>query len=162
MLAIIYGALAITAFWATWRDEDLRWIGVWLVGGWALSNMVAELAPVTYRPGPYTLIEMMVATAAYCAWGIHRKHRYAWALVAIVIFNTASIALNIAFAWSFPPEWRQIHVFEVGTNLCFAAECLLATGVGVADGYRTGRFHWRPLFRRSIAQPDAARQRVDP
>lgn len=153
-LLIFYGILAACAMWATWRDDDLRWIGLWLAAGWALSNIVFATLPPVARPGPFSFVEMMVALAAYLAFAEH-KYR---ALIGIVALNVASISANIAFAAINDPVWRQIHLYEVTVNLCFAAQCLVTFGVGVAHGRRTGRFHRWPLVRRGVAQPDAARE----
>lgn len=157
-LPLFYGLLAALAMWATWHDEDLRWIGLWLVFGWLLSNLLFFSVPVIHRPGPYTFIEMMVALSAYCAWGVHAGRRYSKALVAIVVTNLVSIGFNIGFASSFPPVYRQIHLFEIGTNICFGIECVLAFGSGIADGYRIGRFYRWPHFRSSIAQRNARKE----
>lgn len=156
MLFLAYGSLALLAFWACMRDRDLVWIGAWLVGGWAISNLMDWYAPPIAAPGPYTLIEMMVLTAVYCAWAEHRP-RYRWPLTGIAICNTASIAANVAFAANFPPIRQQIYLWEGTVNMIFAAECLLAIGVGVADGVRTGRFAGWPRLRRHDPQPDARR-----
>src|SRR5687768_3754140 len=94
ILIVFYGALAALAVWATWKDEDLRWIGWMLAGGFVLSNILYFTAPVTARPGPYTLIEILVALAAYCAWGATGYR----VLVALVAVNLASVGLNVAFA----------------------------------------------------------------
>lgn len=154
LMALGYGVLACVAMWATWRNFELFWVGFWLVFGWAASNLLFAYAPVEARPGPYTVIEMMVALAAFCAFA---EHRYK-ALIGVVMFNVASIAINVAFATLSDPDQRQIYLYEVTTNLCWAGQCLLAAGVGVAHGRRTGRFpHW-PLVRRDAAQPDAARE----
>lgn len=150
---VFYGLLALAALLATRYDGELRLIGVWLVIGWAISNLLDWYAPPTLRPGPYTLIEMMVALAAYCAWGVHGYR----ALVLIVIVNIASICANVAFALNFPPSPQQIYLFAVTTNATFALECVLAAGVGIAHGRRTGHFlHW-PRLRRAVAQPHVGR-----
>lgn len=149
-----YGSLALLALWATWRDFDLRWIGAWLVAGYVLSNALFFTVAVAHRVGPYSFIEVMVAVTAMSAW---TEHRYR-ALIGIVVFNLASIGANIAFAVHFPPSQRQIFLWEVTTNICFAAECLIATGVGIAHGYRTGRFSRRLRDSGIDAQPDAARE----
>lgn len=142
MLFLAYGFLALLAFWACARDRDLFWIGAWLLGGWGISNLLDWYAPASSAPGPYTLIEIMVLTAVYCAWVEHRRI----GLVLIAIASTASIAANVAFAAIFSPSSRQIYLWEATTNMTFAAECLFAFGVGVAHGYRTGRFpRWSRL-----------------
>lgn len=157
MLFLVYGLLAWLAFWACLRDRDLFWIGLWLLGGWGISNLLDWYAPASVAPGPYTLIEIMVLTAAYCAWVEHRP-RYVWPLIAIAICNTASIVANVAFAMNYPPTGRQIYLWEWTTNMTFGAECLLAFGVGVADRVRTGRLARWPRLRRDRAEPDAARR----
>jgi hypothetical protein len=152
---IFYGTLAVLALWATWHNEDLRWIGWMLVTGFCLSNILFFTAPITVRPGPYILIEILVALAAYCAWGA-TEYR---ALIVLVAFNLASIGVNLTFAAGGPnPSPHNIFVFVAATNFCFATECLLALGVGIAHGYRVGRFHRRFHLRRHAPQPNAARE----
>lgn len=151
---LFYGSLALFAMWATWRDFHLRWVGAWLVAGFVLSNALFFTVPIEHRVGPYSFIEVMVAVTTMSAW---TEHRYR-ALIALVAFNLASIGANIAFAVYFPPSRQQIFLWEVTTNICFAAECLIAAGVGIAHGYRTGRFSRRLFPRRRDAQPDAVRE----
>lgn len=151
---VLYGLLALAALVVMRHDSELRWIGAWLVIGWAVSNLIAWYAPVTFRPGPYTMIEMMVALAAYLSWG---EHRYR-ALLLIVVVNAASICANFAFAYNFPPSPQQIWLFEATTNTTFALECALAIGVGVAHGRRAGHFVRWPRLRWRAAQPDVARK----
>jgi uncharacterized membrane protein HdeD (DUF308 family) len=138
---VLYGGLAMLAVWSTRHDRELVWLGGWLAAGFVLSNLLHATLAVTYLPGPYSLIECMVLFAASIAWGVHRKH---WPLLVIACVNVLSITANIAFAANFPPSPRQIFLWELTTNIFFAVECLLATAVGVADGYRTGRFVWLP------------------
>jgi hypothetical protein len=154
VLYALYGGLALTAMWATMRDFDLFWIGFWLVVGFVASNLLDWYMPPGFKPGPYTLIEMLVALAAYCAFVEHRMK----GLIGIVGVTVASIAINVAFASILDPDRRQIHLYEVTTNICFAAETLLAIAVGVAHGRRTGRFTRWPLVRRHAAEPNVARK----
>ena len=151
---LFYGGLAAIALWATWRDFDLRWVGLWLVAGYVITNVMYFTVTVETMVGPYTFIEVMVAIAAMSAW---TEHRYS-ALVLLVAINLASIGANVAFAANFPPNVRQIFLWELTTNICFAAECLIAAGVGVSHGYRTGRFTRRLRPGGNHAQPDAARE----
>lgn len=145
---MIYGAQAVVALWSCGRNTDLRWIGLWLMLGWLFSNVLQWALPAAAKPGPYTFLEIMVALAAYLAWEAHHDRR----LLAILCVNIISISANIALALNNPPDQQQIYAHALTTNLCFAAECLLVTWVGVADGYRIGRFHWRPFNRRVYAQ----------
>lgn len=152
---VFYGTLAVLAVWATWTDEDLRWTGLWLAAGFVLSNILYFAAPVTARPGPYTLIEILIAIAAYCAWGVTGYKL----LIVLVAFNLISIGINVGFAATGEEPTRyQIYVFVVGTNICFVIECLLALSVGIAHGYRTGRFHRRLPLRWRAPQQNVARE----
>jgi hypothetical protein len=146
---IFYGVLALIAFLATLRDPDLLWIGAWLLGGWAISNYLHATMPVTELVGPYSMIEFMVLYATSIAWGTHRRY---WPLLIIGALNLVSIAVNIGFSRNFPPTGRQIYLWELTTNLCFAGQCLLATGVGIFDGFRVGRFNrLSDLWKRAVA-----------
>lgn len=152
-----YGALAALAVWATWSD-DMWLLGAALMLGFIVSNVVWFAAPVSWRPGPYSSIEVLIAAAAFGALdkagGCTRRFA---GLVMILGVNIVSICANVALVFNTPPNMRQVWLHEVTTNVCFAVECLLAVGVGVAHGYRTGRFHWRPHLRRqaaaTLAQP---------
>ena len=154
LVMLFYGCLAALALWATWRDFDLRWVGIWLVAGYIITNIMFFTVKVETMVGPYTFIEVMVAIAAMSAWIEHRYN----ALVLLVAINLVSIGANVAFAANFPPDERQIFLWELTTNICFAAECLIAAGVGVHHGYCTGRFTRRLRPGSGDAQPDAARE----
>lgn len=157
LLAVtFYGSLAGLACWATWRDFDLRWIGMWLVAGFVISNALFFLAPLSWRPPVYSVVEFMVLLSASIALAEGKRPKLALVLLGGV--TVVSIASNVAFAFENGYTLRQINRWEVTTNLCFAAECLLATWAGIADGYRTGRFARLPRpWRRGVA-PDAARE----
>jgi NADH:ubiquinone oxidoreductase subunit K len=153
MLLVFFGLLAGLAVFATWRDSDLRPIGLALAAGFAVSNALHFLAPVVARPGPYTMIEMTIALFAYCAWGVHGGRK----LIALVCVNLISVAFNINFALEgFEPSSSAAYIFVLGTNLCFVVECLLALSVGIAHG--ACRFRWRLPVRRPSAQRHAARE----
>lgn len=153
LLFLLYGILAALAFWATCRDEYLRWIGLWLVAGWGFSNMLDfSRYPVPGRVGPYTAIEIMVAVAA--SWALIARSRW---LIGILVFNLISIAANIGLALNYPPTDYQIYLWKSATNLCFAAECLFAVGIGVGHGFRTGRFRRWFFLRREPAETSAAK-----
>lgn len=148
-LLIFFGTLALLAAWATKGEEDLQWVGVALLAGYALSNLLHATMRVTNMPGPYSLIEFLVLFLTSIAWDSHRR---CWPLLVLAGVNIVSICTNIAFASIFPPSPRQIYHFELTTNLCFVAECLLATGVGVYNGRRHGRFSWLSgVWGRSVA-----------
>lgn len=152
ILLVFFGLLAILAAWSTWHDEDLRWVGLWLLGGFGFSNILHANFPVTALPGPYSLIEIMVLLAAAIAWDLRRY----WPLLVIGGVNVLSICFNIAFAAHSSPGVRQIFLFELTTNLCFTAECLLAIGTGIYDGLRSGRLAGLSLVRRRNLAPHVA------
>lgn len=153
LVHLFFLTLAALAVWATWWDEDLRWVGGWLALGNIMSHGLYFAAPVTAWPGPYTLIEMLVALAAYCAWGATGYR----ALTVLVAFNLASIGVNLNFALAGEaPSAREVYIFVLLTNICFTVECLLALGVGIAHGFSRGRF--RLPRRRRNPQPNAARK----
>lgn len=156
MTAILfYGALALLALWATWRDFDLFWVGIWLFLGFVASNVMFATMPVRDLPGPYTFIECLVAVAATTAW-LHHRYR---GLIALVSVNLLSIGFNVAYALNRPPTPYQDWLWVVATNACFAAECLIVAGVGIAHGYRTGRFARRLRLRGGAAAPASQRER---
>jgi NADH:ubiquinone oxidoreductase subunit K len=153
MLSVFFGALAGLVAFATWRDGDLRPIGLTLAVGFVISNALYFFAPLAMWPGPYTMIEMTIALFAYCAWGIIRDRK----LIALVCVNLISVAFNINFALEgFEPSRDAGFIFVFGTNVCFVVECLLASSVGIAHG--ACRFRWRIPFRRRAAQRHAARE----
>ena len=156
MIAILfYGSLALFAVWATWRSFDLMWVSAWLFLGFLGSNVMFATMEVRDMPGPYTFIEVMVAVAAVTAWAPLRYR----GLIALVSVNLLSIGFNAAYALNRPPTPYQDYLWVVATNACFAAECLIVAGVGIAHGYRTGRFTRRLRLRRRAAQPNVATQR---
>lgn len=140
----LYGSLAALALWATWRDFYLRPLGLVLAAGFLLSNSLyfASITAVE-RAGPYSGIEVLVAAAAFYALAVRSR----W-LILVLAFNLLSIASNIGIAVNNSPDQQQIFAWIVTTNICFAAECVVTTGVGIAHGYRTGRFHRRIPVRR--------------
>lgn len=156
MIAILfYGALAGVALWATCRDLDLGWVGVWLFLGFIGSNVMFATMPVRDLPGPYTFIEVMVAVAAVAAWTCLRYR----ALIAVVAVDLISIGFNVVYALNRPPTPYQDWFWVVATNACFATECLIVAGLGIAHGYRTGRFTRRLRRRRHVASSGVARER---
>lgn len=156
MIAILfYGSLAALALFATWRDIDMFWVGLWLALGFVASNIMFASMVVRDLPGPYTFIEVMVAVAAVAAWTSHRYR----GLIALVAVNLTSIGFNVVYALNRPPTPYQDYLWVVATNACFAAECLIVAGVGIAHGYRTGRFSRRLRLRRGTASPSVARER---
>lgn len=151
---LFYGSLAGLAVWATCRDRDLSWIGAMLVLNLVVSNLLWFFSSVESRPGAYTMLELFVALSAVMCW---LEHRYR-GLIALVAVAGLSIAANVALAATWSPTDGQVRMHEIITNVCFALECLIATGVGVAHGYRTGRFRRRLIPGRLRAQSDAARK----
>lgn len=149
-----YGAFAGVALWATYRDRDLMPLGLALLASFLISNLCWFAgAPFSFKPGLYTMLQVTIAVATSMAFAKH----CGLALKLIVAVTLISICANIWFAAIISPVWRQIHLWEVTTNICFAVECLLAAGVGVSHGIFTGRFHRWPLVSRSAAQSHAAR-----
>lgn len=135
-----YGALTALAVWATWKEPNLCWLGCSLAFGFGFSNFLYFTTPIEIRPGPYTFIEVIVAVCAYLAL---ESLRYQ-VLIYVIVVNIISTGINIYFAslGAEPSKWH-CHAFGLGTNICFAAECLLATSAGVKHGYSTGRFDRR-------------------
>ncbi len=136
-LLAVFGALTALTLWSTWRDSELRWVGLWLAASFIVSNILHAKMHVMSLPGPYSMLELMVLIAAAIAWDARRTH---WPLVLLAGISVFSICANVAFAAEYRPGPQQIYVFELTTNLCFVAECLLASVTGLADGFRTGRF----------------------
>lgn len=153
-LVPVFAAFAAGAVWSTWADDDLRWIGIWLATSYGAANWMHGNMHPTNLPGPYAMIEVMILLAAGVAWDSHRQY---WWLVLLGGINILSICACIAFASQFPILPRHIFIFELTTNLAFAAECLLAIGAGIADGYRTGRFNRLPFGGRRSVAPHIAR-----
>ncbi|QPQ55604.1 hypothetical protein IC614_03100 [Allosphingosinicella flava] len=145
---LFYGSAAAFALWATWRDEDLRWLGGTLCFSFVISNLVWFLGSVSQRPGIYTMLEVFVAVCAYVAWHRHPSK----SLIAVVMLATLSICANIGFAITYEDHGPQTRGHEITTNLIFLFECLLTAGVGIMDGFRTGR------FRRRASNGEAASQ----
>jgi len=150
---VLFGLLAFVAVLATWCDEDLRWIGLWLFGGFALSNILHAHMRVSDLTGPYSLIEFMVLVAVSVAWASHRSY---WPLLLLGAVNILSICINVAFAVNYSESARQIYLFELTTNMCFVAECMLATGVGLVHGHGIGRFARLSRLRRRSVAADAS------
>lgn len=145
---IFYSLFAASALAACWHNHDLRWLAYALLGGWAVSNLaVYSGIQAADRVGIYTTIEMVVSVASFMAWSARRNR---W-LIAVVIVCTMSIIANLAFASILEPKPRQVWLWEVTTNVCFALECVLATGAGLSDGL------WLCRFRRwsGLGQPVA-------
>lgn len=131
-----YGLLAGLALWATCRDEYMRWLGLWLMGEWLLSNiLVFGGVPAQDRIGPYSMLQIMIAIAA--AWGLRDRSRW---LIGVLLVCVVYFSANIALALEKHPDPRQIYLWIVTTNLAFAVQCLLAFGIGVAQRARTGHF----------------------
>lgn len=150
-----YGSLAALALWATWRESDLRWIGLALGFSYAASNAIWFFGEIGNRAGVYTMCEIFIALAAYMAW---EEHRYRM-LAVLGAISAVSIAANIAFAWHDTPTSAQVYMHEVVTNICFALECIVTTGIGVWHGVGAGRFHRWIGARDAVAEPHGFRGR---
>lgn len=158
ILFAFYGTLAAFALWACWADRDLRWLAFTLAGSFTASNAVWFLGTTEMRPTVYSLCEVVILIFAFLAW---RTTGYR-ALIALVVVSILSIGANIGFASITEPRLENINTYEVLTNICYAAECVIAFGTGIADGLRTNRFsagasRW---WRRSASH--AARRRNTP
>lgn len=154
-LFLIYGSLALFTIAATWPERDLRWIGLALGFSFGMSNLAWAFGDIENRVGIYTMCEIFVALAAYMAW---EDLRYR-ALPALGMVCAISITANIAFALQPHPKWAQIHTYELITNLCFALECLVASGMGIAHGVGTGRFGVWSRDRDEVGQSHGVRSR---
>jgi peptidoglycan/LPS O-acetylase OafA/YrhL len=155
-LFLFYGALAVIALLSTLRDTDLIWVGLFLVGGWAVSNVLDWHTPITWQPGPYAVIELLIIYVASLAYFADRRR---WPLLLLGGAAIVSIISTAAFSAQYQPAPGSVYVWKLTTNLCFAAECLFATWVGIADGYRTGRFVRLPRRSGGDMAPDAARRK---
>ena len=145
-----YAGLAVAACVASWRNVELRPVGVAVVVSLAASNAAHWWLPAMERPAAYTVAEATVLSMAFLAHvcGASRL------LVAIVAVSIVSIGLNIRMTTIDAPTLEQIRGWEVSTNVCFAAECLLVitsalhervrrTFCRFVDGRRGSAFHGR-------------------
>lgn len=148
-----FGGLAAAALWACWHDQDLRWLAAALCAGFAASNVVWFFGSIEMRPAAFSLVEVVVLITAFMAW----KESGYRTLIALVAVSVLSICSNIVFASIIDPTNQQINIWEIVANICFGAECFLAMGTGIADGYRAHRFGAGSVGRRRRAQLHAAR-----
>jgi hypothetical protein len=155
LIIAFYGALAGVALWATWHDIHLRTIGAVLIIDWLISNAAWFSGDSQTRAGVYTMLEILVSASAYIAFAFCKSAVTRWTLIGVVTVSVFSCGCNIVFASIIAPVPFQKYIYDVATNLCFAAECLLATGAGIHDGLGIGRLdHWLPR-RRHLAASDA-------
>jgi hypothetical protein len=128
----LYAGLAIAACAASWRDFDLRPVGVALVGSFLASN-AAQWLSVQERPAAYTVCEVMVLSMAFLAHvcGASRL------TVGIVAVSIISISTNLYVTTIDHPLRSQVMLWELATNLCFGAECLLVVGIALHGRIRT-------------------------
>jgi hypothetical protein len=149
---LLYGGLASLAVWATWHDRCLFWVGFWIAGSFLTSNALWWFGiPATDRPGIYSMLEVLISVATVCAWDDKQRR----ILLFLVGMSAVSVCANIVFASIAHPTWRHIHVWEWTTNLCFTAECLLASWGGISHGYESGRFVYWPLGNRAHSAANA-------
>jgi len=153
-LWLAFGALALAASVASWRDLDLRPVGIAVVASWIVSNAAHWYLSPLERPAAYTVAEAMVLSTAFLAHvcGAGRM------TVAIVAVCTVSIGLNLYTTRFDTMTLSQINWWEISTNLCFAAECLLVITLGLYERSRswlaTGRGR-AALHGRAPAVPEA-------
>lgn len=141
MLYALYGTLGTAAFLACLWERNLRWVGAWLLVGFAVSNLLDWYAPLAYQIAGYTAIEMLIAVAAICATTTFTPKA---PLLGIVALNLLSIGVNGIFALNSINnlhDQQQKLAWEVTTNIIFAMECAVAIGVGSAHVVRTGVLH---------------------
>jgi len=140
---VLYGTLAGFALWATWHDRHLRTVGAMLVIDYIISNMAWFSSNAHDRAGIYTMLEIMIVVTAYIAHSFCSSVRTHWLLRGVVAVSVVSICINIAFSSIMVPIPYQTYIYDIATNMCFAAECLLMITGGVLDGVGAGRFdHW--------------------
>lgn len=151
---IFYASLAGFALWTCWPNHDLRCVGFALIGSYLASNAVWFLGEPHMRPMIFSLCEVVIMAMAFLAW---RAASYR-SMVQLVIVSLISIGANIVFASIISPEPRQIFSFEVTTNLCFAAECLIATGTGIHERRWLDHIRARLRGRWHHPQPNVARR----
>lgn len=151
MWPAIYGALAVVAAIAVWKDPDLRLIGFALIGSWAASNLAGLIFAPAERPAVYTVVEVAVGMFAFFAWIGGKSRLLVWLLAVTAI----SIAANVAFAMIDGPAREQAQVWQVATNLCFGAECILTLAIGILER-ASGGFGKRPADIRLAHPPGAA------
>ena len=165
MLLVIafYGTLVALSLWATWHDLHLRTVGAMLTISFCASNAAWFTGDAGTRAGIYTMLEILVSVSAFLAFSFSEYKGERWFMRGIVAVSVLSICVNIAFASILTPINHQIYLYDIATNICFAAECLLATTAGLFNGVGVGRFdHW-PWYRRVVAQPDVrVRPRAEP
>jgi hypothetical protein len=144
-LFIIYMMLAAGACAHTWNSKvhGLRFVGLALVLGWALSNIAWFFAPppvkgiydlnaMNLQVTLYTVIEIGVAVCALGVW----LERSSAVMIRIVWACTISTMVNVWLLMettlsSAPgPMWWQLNMHEIGTNGCFIVECVLAMWAG--------------------------------
>jgi len=155
LIVAFYGALASAALWAAWHNVHLRTVGAVLVIDWAISNLAWFGTDSQTRAGVYTMLEIMVSAAAYVAFTFSNSQTTRGIMIGIVTVSVFSCGCNIVFASIPVPVPFQKYIYDVATNLCFAAECLLATCAGIHDGLGVGRFDRWFSHRGRSAQSDA-------
>lgn len=130
-----YAGLAVAACAASWRNEELRPVGLAVVASWAVSNAAHWWITPMERPAAYTVAEAMVLSMAFLAHVCGGSRL----LVAVVATCVVSIGLNL-YATQYDEVGRS---WEIATNVCFAVECLLIGSAGLYDRTRSWIAHGR-------------------
>lgn len=142
MLLLFFVALLVLVNLATWPDRNVRNIGVALALGCILSNVVAY-GDQESRAGVYSMIEIMVTATTFVAYTLQPDMPGKNLLRGLVGVSLLSVCLNVAYLGVLPASSQQQLYYDIATNLCFAAECLLAGATGVLVGVDDGRFSGR-------------------
>jgi hypothetical protein len=152
-LIALFAACAIGATYAARRDDDLRMVGGMLILNLLLSNLVVAMTrDPQARAGVFTMVEILVAVAAYLAYAMGAPHR---ALIAVVSLCLISISSTVAYALIHAPSRETINLWHLVTNGCFVLNCLLVGVTGRRDAVGSDNFwSWARRDRRP-AQPNA-------
>lgn len=154
---VLYAGLAAIALAASWRDFDLRPVGIAVAISCAASNASHYWLSQPERPAAYTVAEALVLSMAFLSHvcGASRM------LVALVAVCIVSIGLNVHMTTIERATDAQINLWELQTNLCFGVECLLVIASGLHERLRRPRtWHTdgraRPALHGSAASPTEA------
>lgn len=128
-----YAALAVGACVVSWRNFELRPVGIALTASCLCSNLATVYLGIKDRPAAYTVCEALVLSMAFLAH-VCGASRLMVGVVAVCILG---VCFNITVTTVDNLTRAQIITWQIATNLCFGAECILVIVTALYEHVRT-------------------------
>lgn len=157
VLLTLFGALAAFSLLATWRDPCLWPIGGAIALKFTVANIAFDLQQhmhaIAFDERVMLLVigEVMLATMAFFA----RMTGASRLTVLIVCTAVGAVCGHLVILMLPGHTLEQRHSWNLLTNLCYVASCVLTITTGLLERARQGRRDRRAYHARLLAPRDA-------